>query len=424
MSPKTTASDPLFDPAIMQDPYDYYQYLRENDPVHEITGSGGAFLVTRAETIFDVVRRTEVFSSMSGEFLHKGDWPTPALRSLTGAGYAAAADEAGGGGGLAGADPPAHGRQRTVVSRKLSTATMRAMEPEFSALMDNAMTEVLPDGRFEWMSSVAEPLPMVMVARILGLPDSLAPHLKKQGYESLERISGFVSEERIAEIEQDSMTDFAPVIEAYTGAKEDGAPYAGTMIGILAQAVVDGELNDFEAMSILNVLIAAGGESTTSLTGTAVRILAERADLQDQLRADPSLVPAFVEEACRFDPPFRGHYRTVTRDVELDGKSVPAGSHLILMWPAANRDPAVYDHPNEVRLDRPNPRQHLGFGWGIHLCVGAPLARVEAKVAIETLLDRTRAFRIDPLAPLPLRYHLNLMVRRLVSLPLLLEMAS
>ena len=423
MAAQASDIDPLFDPIVMQDPYEYFRYLRENDPVHEIAGSGGAYLVTRAETIFDVVRRTEEFSSMSGEFLHKGEWATPALRPGSGGGYAASAEESSGGGGLAGADPPAHTRQRTVVSRKLSTATMRAMEPEFQALMDNAMSQVAPDGRFEWMSLVAEPLPMVMVARILGLPDSLAPRLKKQGYESLERISGFVSEARITEIERDSLNDFAPVIEAYTAAKEDVSPYSGTMIGILARAVVDNELNDFEAMSILNVLIAAGGESTTSLTGTAVRILAERPDLQDQLRADPSLVPVFVEEACRFDPPFRGHYRTVTRDVELDGTTVPAGSHLVLMWPAANRDPAVYDHPDEVRLDRPNPRHHVGFGWGIHLCVGAPLARVEAKVAIETLLARTRTFGIDPSAP-PLRYHLNLMVRRLVSLPLLLELAS
>ena len=113
--------------------------------------------------------------------------------------------------------------------------------------------------------------------------------------------------------------------------------------------------------------------------------------------ANPSLVPTFVEEACRFDPPFRGHYRVATQDVELDGKSIPAGSHLILMWPAANRDSTAYDDPDEVRLDRPNPRHHVGFGWGIHLCVGAPLARVEAKVAIERLLARTRAFRLDAL---------------------------
>ena len=199
------------------------------------------------------------------------------------------------------------------------------------------------------------------------------------------------------------------------GAKEVPVSNPDTMIGILAKAVVDGELSDFEAMSILGVLIAAGGESTTSLTGTAVRILAERRDLQDQLRADLSLVPAFVEEACRFDPPFRGHYRVATQDVELDGKRVPAGSRLILMWPAANRDSTAYDNPDEVRLDRANPRHHVGFGWGIHLCVGAPLARIEAKVAIEQLLARTETFSIDPSAP-PLRYHPSLMVRRL-SLP-------
>ena len=203
------------------------------------------------------------------------------------------------------------------------------------------------------MSRVAEPLPMVMVARILGLSDRLAPLLKKQGYASVERISGFISEERISELEHVQLEDLAPVIEAYTEAKANSQAYSGAMIGILAKAVVDGELTDFEAMSILTVLIAAGGESTTSLTGTAVRLLAERLDMQELLRDDPLLIPTFVEEACRFDPPFRGHYRVTTRDVELGGKVLPAGSHLVLMWPAANRDPAEFENPDEVRLDRP-----------------------------------------------------------------------
>src|SRR6202043_1025653 len=116
-----------------------------------------------------------------------------------------------------------------------------------------------------------------------------------------------------------------------------------------------------EAMSILAVIIAAGGESTTSLTGTGVQILAERPDIQEQLRNDPSLIPTFVEEACRFDPPFRGHYRVVTQDVELKGRKLPAVSRLVLIWPAANRDETAYDNPDEVRLDRPNPRHHVGF---------------------------------------------------------------
>jgi cytochrome P450 len=203
-------------------------------------------------------------------------------------------------------------------------------------------------------------------------------------------------------------------------AKEGATAYDDGLIGLVKQAVDDGELSDLEAFGILSVIIAAGGESTTSLIGTAVRILAENHNLQEQLRDDLTAVPTFVEEALRYDPPFRGHYRLVTRDTELAGTPLPAGSHLLLAWPAANRDDAVYDQPDEIRLDRPKPRHHVGFGWGIHLCVGAPLARVEARVAIETLLARTRRFSVDA-SQLPLRYHPSLVVRRLESLPLQLE---
>src|SRR5205807_6515009 len=127
-----------------------------------------------------------------------------------------------------------------------------------------------------------------------------------------------------------------------------------------------------------------------------------------------------VEDACRIDPPFRGHYRRVVADAELGGVQIPAGSTVVLSWPAANRDGDAFAHPDEINLDPPNPRQHVGFGWGIHLCVGAPLARVEARVAFERLLARTTSFAIDPSAP-PLRHHLSLMIRRLVSLPLVVE---
>ena len=417
MSMPEVEIDHLFYPEVVQYPEEYYRDLRENDPVHEVAGTG-TFLVTRMDLIHEVVVRTELFSSVSGEFLHLGDWPSPGLRGASG-GYTREV----GGGVLATVDPPDHQRQRKVVARKLSTTSMRAMEPEFRALAVEALSVIGPDGRFEWMSRVAEPLPMVMVARILGLPDALAPELKKLGYASVERISGFVTEERIQQLADDSIDGMASVIEAYTQARQGSGDYSDAMIGIVAQAVSEGELDELEAVGILNLVIAAGGESTTSLTGTAVRILAERPDLQDELRAEPSLVVNFVEEALRYDPPFRGHYRFVTQDTELAGTTLPAGSHLVLMWPAANHDSGAYDGPDEVRLDRPNPRNHVGFGWGIHLCVGAPLARIEAKVAVETLLERTSRFRIDP-DQLPLRYHPSLMVRRLVSLPLLLEVAG
>jgi cytochrome P450 len=408
--------DPLFGADVVEDPHDYYRHLRTTDPVHEVTGTG-TFVVTRMDLIHQVVGDPGTFSSGTGEFLHLGDWPAPGLRpAMTGLSSEFA------GGAVATADPPDHARQRKLVVRRLSTANIAAMEPEFRALVVEALSEIPADGRFEWMSRVAEPLPMVMVARILGLPDELAPQLKAQGYAMVERISGFVPEDRIAELENEGVAGLAPVIEAYLQAKEGATAYENGLIGIVKQAVDDGEIDELEAFGILSVIIAAGGESTTSLTGTAARLLAERRDLQEQLRDDSALIPTFIEEALRYDPPFRGHYRITTRDTKLGGTEIPAGASVLLAWPAANRDEDVYDDPDQIRLDRPKPRQHVGFGWGIHLCVGAPLARVEATVAIQTLLARTRSFVLDP-EQLPLRYHRSLVVRRLEALPLVMELA-
>lgn len=414
MALETREIDRLFDPEVVQNPHDYYRELRENDPVHEVAGTG-TFLVTRMDLIHQVVNQPDLYSSASGEFLHKGDWDRPGLRPANDSYSPELA-----GGAVANADPPDHERQRRVVARKLSNASMRQMEPEFRTLVEEVLARAVDDGHIEWMSSIAEPLPMVMVTRILGLDDSMAPQLKRQGYAMVERISGLVPEDRIQVLEDAGINDLAPVIETYLKAKDDPTIGAHGLIGTVAEAVHSGELNDVEALGILSVLIAAGGESTTSLTGTAARLLAEQPSLQTALRDDPSLVPNFIEEALRFDPPFRGHYRVATRNSELAGTAIPAGSHLVLMWPAANRDPAVYDHPDQVRLDRENPRYHVGFGWGIHLCVGAPLARIEARVAVESLLRTTRWFRIDTDQP-PLRYHPSLLVRRLTALPLILE---
>ena len=407
--------DPLFEPEVVEEPHEYYAQLRAGDPVHELPGTG-TFLVTRMDLIHEVVAKPTVFSSVSTDFLHhRANDGAPGLQSaFPDLGTDVVPTPV-----LAAADPPDHTRQRKVISRCVSTAAMQAMEPEFRALVDSVLDAALPNGRIEWMSEVAEPLPMIMVARVLGLPDDQAPRLKEQGYASVEAISGFVSEQRLAELGRPLM-DVGPVVDAYLEARASGRYDTETLIGVCAQAADAGELTDEEAFGMLFLLVSAGGESTTSLTGTGVRILAERPDLQDQLRSNPDLIPAFVEEACRIDPPFRGHYRHVVADTELGGIDVPAGSTVVLVWPAANRDSAAFQNADDVDLGRANPRQHVGFGWGIHLCVGAPLARVEAKAAFEQLLRRTTSFAVDP-ASAPLQHHQSLMIRRLVRLPLALE---
>jgi len=163
-------------------------------------------------------------------------------------------------------------------------------------------------------------------------------------------------------------------------------------------------------------LLGAGTETTTSLIGRAALQLALDPTLQRTLRERPELTPPFLEEVLRFDGPFRFHYRSVTRDAELGGTRLPAGSSVLLMWAAANLDESAIDHPAEFRLDRPIPKQHFGFGRGIHFCIGAPLARLEARCTIDHLLRTTTDITLDPhRAP---AYRPSIFLRRLGALPL------
>jgi len=133
----------------------------------------------------------------------------------------------------------------------------------------------------------------------------------------------------------------------------------------------------------------AGGESTSSLLGSATWILAAHPDIQRQVRDNPALLGPFIEEALRYEPPFRGHYRHVRHNTTLGGVELPADSHLLLMWGAANRDPAHFEKPNDFRLDRPAGKGHITFGKGAHFCVGAALARLEAHIVLKMLLLQT-----------------------------------
>jgi cytochrome P450 len=187
------------------------------------------------------------------------------------------------------------------------------------------------------------------------------------------------------------------------------------LLGAVARGVQDETFSDVEAIIILHTLLSAGGESTTSLLGNAVRILAEQQELQQHLREHPEQIPTFVEEALRLEPPFRYHMRSVPNDTTLGGVDMPAGATVLLLWGAANRDDTEFERPDEVDLQRPTPRHHVAFGRGIHHCVGAPLARIEARNVLTVLLARTTSITLDPeQAP---QWVDSLMVRRHEQLP-------
>jgi len=191
------------------------------------------------------------------------------------------------------------------------------------------------------------------------------------------------------------------------------------ILRVTGAAVAAGDLEFGEGLVIMHTLLSAGGESTTSLLGNAIHLLASNPELQVRLRDDPQLVAAFIEEALRLESPFRYHLRHATRATEVRGVPIAAGSTVLLFWGAANRDPAEYERPDDVVLDRPTPKHHLAFGRGIHFCVGAPLARLEAQVVLTRLLARTEHFAVDPDRP-PVRVD-SLMVRRFSILPLVVK---
>jgi cytochrome P450 len=191
---------------------------------------------------------------------------------------------------------------------------------------------------------------------------------------------------------------------------------ADDLLGAVARAVDAGVVTEPEAKGILHTLLSAGGESTTSLLGNAVRMLAEDPELQRHVRDHLDLVPVFIEEALRLESPFRYLMRSVPHDTTLGGIDIPGGATVLLFWGAANRDDAQFEHPDDVDLHRSAPRRHVAFGRGIHHCVGAPLARIEARNVLTVLLERTSSVTLDPdCSP---QWVNSLMVRRHERLPL------
>jgi cytochrome P450 len=266
----------------------------------------------------------------------------------------------------------------------------------------------------EWMAAVANELPMMIVCRLIGVPDGDAAQLARWGYASTQLLDGLVSEQQVA-------SSLAALGELNTYLVEQLRAAASgprdDLLGVLAAACADGILDGFTAQLILISLFSAGGESTASLLGTAVATLATSPELQRQVRARPELLGAFIEETLRLEPPFRAHHRHVLHDTELGGVELPADSRVLLLWGAANRDPAHFEAPDEFRLDRAIGKGHLTFGKGLHFCLGAPLARLEAVTVLQMLLDQTdwlEAVDVGPWLPSVLarrREHLTLSVR-------------
>jgi cytochrome P450 family 144 len=365
----------------IQDPYPLYDRLRAHGPVHQI-GDSGFYVVCGWAAINEAIGRPEHFSANLTATMTYG--PDRGV----------AAFEMGELGGptqiLATADDPAHAAHRKMLVPQLAAKRIRAMEPVIAETFDRLWADELQDGRIEWMSALANRLPMMVVARLIGVPDQDVDRLVKWGCASTQLLDGLVDQEQLAASGVAAMELGGYIADHFQQAAADPKD---DLLGTLATACASGDLDQLTAQVMMIILFSAGGESTGSLLGNSAWILSSRPDLQQAVRDEPELLEPFIEEALRFEPPFRGHYRHVVAETTLDGAALPADSRLLLLWGAANRDPDHFDAPHEFRLDRPSGKAHITFGKGAHFCVGAALARLEARIVLGALLDRTS--RID-----------------------------
>lgn len=367
----------FFGSEAIQDPYPLYDRMRAEAPVHRIGGSE-FYAVCGWDAVQEAVERVEDFSSnlTATMVFHEDGTVAPLDMGPPGDSMHA----------LATADDPVHAMHRKILLPHLSAKRVRIIEEFAAQTADRLWEQNLRDGEIEWMSGIANRLPMMVVCKLLGLPDDDVDKLIRLGYATTTLLDGIVTRAQLAEAGAAAMELFGYVLERFERTSANGE-YG--LIADLAARYASGELEQTPALGIMLTLFSAAGESTASLLGSAAWILTDRPAIQQQLREKPELLSAFIEETLRFEAPFRGHYRHVWHDTTLGGVAVPADSHLLLMWGAANRDPAHFEAPNEFRLDRAATKSHMSFGKGVHFCVGAALARLEAHIVLRMLLERT-----------------------------------
>ncbi|MBI3216000.1 MAG: cytochrome P450 [Mycobacterium sp.] len=392
----------LFDDQYIQDPYPLYERMHDEGCVHRI-GDSDFYAVTGWDAVTEAVRRTADFSS---------NLTATMMRDTAGTVYPFPMGELGGPTqALATADDPAHAVHRKALIRHLAARRIGAIESFVAEISTRIWRTSVHGGRIEWMAAMANRLPMTVVGHIIGVPDQDVDKLTEWGYGATQFVEGLVPPERLTAAGAAVMELGGYISEQFHRVAGDPAD---NLLGDLATACATGEVDELTAQVMMITLFSAGGESTASLIGSAAWVLATNPAIQHRVRDQPELLGAFLEEVLRYEPPFRGHYRHVLHDTELGGVGLPAGSRLLLMWGAANRDPTHFDDPGRFRLDRPAGNGHLAFGKGVHFCVGAALARLEAGVVLGQLIERTTHIE----AAVTGRWLPSLLVRRLDRLEL------
>jgi cytochrome P450 len=353
------AYDP-FDPAVKRDPYPYYAALRRDAPVFHVAARG-MWAVSRHADVSFALKRPDLFSSS----INADRAEIPARETLLGA------------------DPPAHTALRKRVERSFTPRRIRDLGPRIEALSATLAAAIAARGHADVIADLAVPLPVVLIAELLGVDPARHEEFKRWADALITRGTGRPSptDRAVLDARATELKSFlGGVIEARRATPGDD------LIGALVRDDADAPgLSPAQALNFAVLLLLGGSETTTHLIGNALRALLADAEALNRVRADPALLPAVVDEALRFDAPVQVILRRTTTEVDLAGRRVPPGATVLLLLGAANRDEQVFADAARFRLDR-GELKHLAFGLGPHYCLGAALARMEAQAALRALL--------------------------------------
>ncbi|HET7741372.1 MAG TPA: cytochrome P450 [Mycobacterium sp.] len=378
---------------IAQDPYAYYEYLRSQGPVFQ-EPHHGVVAVTGYAEVMAAFKDVDSFSAVNAiggpfpplPFEPEGDDITAQIEEHR---HEFPIFEH-----MVVMDPPSHEKARSLLSKLLTPRRLKENEDFMWRLVDTQLDEFIDNGHCEFLSEYARPFATLAITDLLGVPEEDRAEFRRAL--GAEKPQG----NRVGALDGEAvgLNPLEYLDDRFSGyiADRRREPRDDVLGGMAAATYPDGSTPEIlEVARPATFLFAAGQETVTKLLSAAVQTLGDRPELQDQLRANRDLIPAFMEEALRFHSPTKVDFRLARKTTTLGGVPIKAGTVLMLCLGAANRDPVKFEDPHVFRLDRKNVREHIAFGRGIHTCAGAPLARAEGVVTVHRLLDRLRDITIS-----------------------------
>jgi len=400
----------MVSPEVLECPYPYYERVREEAPVHQTPL--GFWAVSRYEDVLSVVRNPEMFSSLaqSNSFVTP---PPPEVIEIAKQGYPRVNT-------LLSNDPPSHTQFRNLVNKAFLPKRVAQLEDSIRKIANDLIDAFINDGKVDLVEQFAVGVPLTVIADALGVDRADMPKFKKWSDDSVAPLSGMLTPERQIECAH-SRIEFQKYMVDRVREREENL--RDDLLSDLVQARFDSGERAGEGMTmpemldVIAQLLVAGNETTTKLIAAATLMLVENPEQMAKVRADHSLIPNLVEEALRMEAPVQMLPRFTKDDVEVGGVVIPKGSVVMAMYGCANRDGGKYPNPDMFDIERDNARTQLAFGQGPHFCVGAALARSEARIAFELLLSRLNNIALASVDT-PTHRELSMTLRGLTNLHL------